>query len=402
LKGVKMLPLFLTATLSFAHAAEEVPSTAWPVLSIDNNGDTSPADAALLISIQDYAYVSPVRGAIANASDWQTYLSKTQGIPASNIQWLQDGEATREKIREAALQTSDKVKDGGTLWLVFIGHGAPSVDGTDGMLVGADAQQDPESLYSRSVSQNWLLSTLENGRQEQTIAIIDACFSGRTDSGALAEGLQPLIATKDIYTGKSMVLSAGKHDQFAGPLPATLPYADRPAFSYLALGGLLGWADMDGDRQITAKEVTQYADQTLETTLVGRAQNPQVRGENPEGVVLGLGTQKGPDLGEIQRLSKEINVKRQELIQAGMLDAPKRVITRNAVISYSATGALLIGAGVLNVMARNANQNAESAAVSDLDQYDEYVKEKNTYVSTSIALGATGVATLGLGVFFMF
>jgi hypothetical protein len=46
------------------------------------------------------------------------------------------------------------------------------------------------------------------------------------------------------------VLSAGKGDQFAGPLPGL----GRPAFSWLVLGALRGWGDADRDGTVTARE----------------------------------------------------------------------------------------------------------------------------------------------------
>ena len=74
----------------------------------------------------------------------------------------------------------------------------------------------------------------------------------------MAEGLQPLIATQDLYR-KTTILSAGEHDQFAGPLPGSLPYADRPAFSYLTLGAMTGWGDENKDGVVTVQETIRYS-----------------------------------------------------------------------------------------------------------------------------------------------
>ena len=52
--------------------------------------------------------------------------------------------------------------------------------------------------------------------------------------------------------------------------------ADRPAFSYLVLGGLIGWADQNPDGQVLTKEVVDFSNDALQSTLVGRQQNPQL------------------------------------------------------------------------------------------------------------------------------
>ena len=137
-----------------------------------------------------------------------------------------------------------QVRSGGTLWFVFIGHGAPSEDGQDGLLVGWDTQQTASSVYARGLMQGKVLDLLESGNQSQTVAILDACFSGQSGADtSLVAGLQPMIPSYALSSSsrRTVVLSAGSSKQFAGPLPGV----SRPAFSYLALGALWGWGDAD-------------------------------------------------------------------------------------------------------------------------------------------------------------
>ena len=230
--------------------------------------------AALIVSIEDYALVSDVKGANRNGEDWYNYLSKQQGIPTKNIKWLQDDQASKEAILNRANEMRSITEEGGKLWFIFIGHGAPSKDGSDGVLVGMDASQSAMGLYERSIPQSELLSILENGKHKDTIAVIDAALV-EIQTGALVPNLQPLIATSDIQTGDVHVLSAGTSEQFAGPLPG-----DRPAFSYLVLGGLIGWADQNQDGQILTEEVVNFSNDALQSTLVGRQQNLMLSPEN--------------------------------------------------------------------------------------------------------------------------
>lgn len=162
----------------------------------------------------------PVPGAVRNATDWYLYLANTLKVPPANLTLLKNNEATVEKLRKFAARAAAQVKPGGTLWLVFIGHGAPAKDGADGVVVGFDAQQDPDSLYARSLSQTELLSILGKDAQARTVANIDACFSGRSAAGPLVPGLQPVIALRPLEaTGSRVGLTAWGGDQFAGPLP---------------------------------------------------------------------------------------------------------------------------------------------------------------------------------------
>ena len=102
-----------------------------------------------------------------------------------------------------------------------------------------------------------------------------------------------------------MVLSAAKHDEFAGPLPGL----ERPAFSYLALGALRGWGDLDSSGTVSPDEVVAYSKDALLGVLYGRTQTPNVRGATEE-VVLSRGTEDGPDLAviryELTPVSKDI------------------------------------------------------------------------------------------------
>ena len=257
-------------------------------------------DAAVIVGAERYAFVEEVPGARQNAEDWHAYLTETLKVPFDKVALLRDNDATLEEIRQAVADKSAEVNPGGTLWFVFIGHGAPSKEGKDGLLVGVDAQQKAESLYARSLSRGELFSLLSKGRQAKTVVLLDACFSGRTPSGqALAKGLQPLILTNTMphaIDGRTVILTAARSDQFAGSLPnAGWP---RPAFSYLALGALRGWA-ADAEGKVTASGLVQFAAKALELAH-DRTQTPELSAGGAD-TVLGQGRESGPDLAKISR-----------------------------------------------------------------------------------------------------
>lgn len=282
-------------TLIFATSAAAAPPS-WPSL------DRPPAsvgggakDAAVVVGIERYYAVPPVPGARQNATDWFAWLTETRKVPYERVHLLRDGEGSKEKLLHYAKRAAEQVKPGGTLWFVFIGHGAPAKDLKDGLLVGVDASQDAMGLYSRSVPQKTLVAALERGKQAQTLMVVDACFSGRAADGrAIVEGLQPLVPVK-LQASKATLLTAGKSSEFAGPLPGV----GRPAFSYLVLGALRGWGDADKDGRVTASEALHYARRALLAVVKDRNQTPQLFGEGAEGVLATGVKEEGPHIGSI-------------------------------------------------------------------------------------------------------
>lgn len=254
-------------------------------------------DYAVVVGIQDYAHVAKIPGAQRNAVDWYRYLVKTIGVPSDRVALLLDEDATREEIQLAVEDASRRIGRKGRLWFVFIGHGAPSTGGDDGLLVGFDAQQKARSLAARSLRRSDLIEALEESRADQIHVVLDACFSGRSGSGEqLVAGLQPLVVTSSAPTTDDRItlMTAAASDQYAGPLPG----ANRPAFSYLVLGGLRGWADGDGDGRVDAGELHDYAERTMRSTIRGRRQTPTFVGE--EALRLGRSAREaGPDVAEI-------------------------------------------------------------------------------------------------------
>lgn len=289
------LALFLTLTPSASTWADELwPDLAKPAPSVGGGEQ----DAGVVVGIDAYSYVPPVLGAEPNAKAWYDYLTRTRGAAPGNIKLLLGVDATRDDMLDAAQAAAAKVGPKGTLWFVFVGHGAPSSDGKDGLLVGVDAQQKAASLQKRSLRRQELLAALAKSRADSISVILDACFSGRGPDGAsIAPGLQPLVtvASPVALDPRIVVLTAARGDQFAGSLPG----ANRPAFSYLALGALRGWAG-GPDGRVTAGAIWHYATSALDATLRGRNQTPDLMGK--EAALVGASPgEKGPDLAALAK-----------------------------------------------------------------------------------------------------
>lgn len=316
----------LALCLLFSLLAGPALAASWPDLS------TSPAkigggerDAAVVVGIEKYLLVPKVPGARANAGDWFTWLTRTRGVPLERVHLLRDTDAAREGILAAVAKAASQVREGGTLWFVFVGHGAPAKDQRDGVLVGVDANQSAASLYARSVAQKEVLAKAAEGKQAHTLMVIDACFSGRTGTGAaLAKGLQPLLPVTERAAFKgATVLSAGKASEFAGPLPGV----ERPAFSYLVLGALRGWGDDDGDGAVTAKEALGYARRAMASVVRDRNQTPELHGEGGGVTLAAKAREAGPDLTAIVLGGREVVREAEVPVATDERDTPSTVMS---------------------------------------------------------------------------
>ncbi|MEL6348391.1 MAG: SUMF1/EgtB/PvdO family nonheme iron enzyme [Myxococcota bacterium] len=287
----------LLTVLSAAHADTPV----WPDLSAPPVVGGGDRDAGVIVAIEDYSLVGDIPGARDNGLDWYSYLTEGRGISARRVKLLINQQAVREEIVAAVSAAAEQVQPGGTLWFVFIGHGAPSEDGRDGLLIGWDTQQTANSVYARGLPQKELIRLLESNKDAEPLAIIDACFSGQLDDEqALVDGLMPLVPTYATASGRrSTILSAGRSNEFAGPLPG----ADRPAFSYLALGALYGWGDQNDDGDVNAEEVVDYSLGVLNALPLGRSQTPSLVGDGARS--LGRAQKEGPSLSQIRRTLEE-------------------------------------------------------------------------------------------------
>jgi formylglycine-generating enzyme required for sulfatase activity len=288
--------LLVAVLASWAEGLAADERARWPDLTSPPSKGGGERDAALIAAVERYVFVAPIPGARANGEAWFEYLTRGRGVPVERATLLRDHQVTIDKLRKLAVQTGSAALEGGTIWFVFIGHGVPSKDGRGGRLVGADVQQEVDSLYERSAPYEEILGLLRKGAAARVVAVLDTCFSGRAASGEpLVKGLQPLIVEDRPPSGGpgTVVLTAARQDELAGPLPG----ASRPAFSYLVLGAMRGWADADGDGSVTAGEVHDYTTRVLRAVVKDRTQSPTILG--PGGAVLAAASEKGPDVAAL-------------------------------------------------------------------------------------------------------
>lgn len=273
-------------------------ANSWPTVSTDIPATGAGSnDAAVIVGISDYFGLPDISGAVENATDWNRYLVNGRGVPSSRVRLLRNSEATKETIEENLKEAAREVRPGGTLWFVYIGHGAPNERQDDGLVLGADTQATLVSLRGRGLPQKRILEIIEEGAHDKAVVIFDACFSGTTGDGKtnLLPNTQATVPVRrvDVTAGRTAIFSAS--DDVAGPLPGH----DRPAFSYLMLGAARGWADGNKDRKVTLVEARDYVVDVLKTMVRDRNQIPTLKG-NKEFVLANGVSEAGPSLVDMQ------------------------------------------------------------------------------------------------------
>jgi hypothetical protein len=388
--------------LSGMFMAAPPPSQVGPWPDLDQSVDKvagGESDAVVIVALESYAFVPTVPGAKANGLAWQRYFTETLGVPVNQVRVLTNTDATKEAIEAALDRAAKQAAAGGRVWFVFIGHGAPSRTGQDGLLLGSDVQRTTDSIEQRSLRHSEVIARLERSAA-QPVLVLDACFSGQTaEHESLCEGCQPVGLASLATPKKAIVLSAARADQVAGALPR----ANRPAFSYLTLGALRGWADADGDGDVTAGEVLAYANTALGAVVTGRSQTPELLGDG--GIVLaGSGGESGPDLAKIQWALNhdDAGVVRDD-VRSGAAKPGKALVI---------TGGTLTGLGLVtgSLAIVGAFQAANAEDISSLDPEDLSGREDqfiggsaaNTLIIVgSVAAGVlvtTGIALVVTGV----
>ncbi|WP_051235419.1 caspase family protein [Marinimicrobium agarilyticum] len=177
---------------------------------------------ALVIGINSYQRVAPLGYAVNDAKEIGETLINELGFDESNVTYLLDSEATRERILRSFLRFSnDDVKVDDRLFVFFAGHGhtRSGVRGEVGYLVPYDADFEDFSTFIR-----WdeLTRNAELVRAKHILFVMDACYGGLAVHRNLKPGSSRFL--RDMYQRFSrQVITAGKANEvvadFGGPLP---------------------------------------------------------------------------------------------------------------------------------------------------------------------------------------
>jgi hypothetical protein len=144
---------------------------------------------AVVVGIDDYPGTShDLRGPIDDATLVHDALVDKFGFSEDNIVFLQDGEATRLGIANAILRHLGQAGPNGTAVFFYSGHGTHLDEN-----VGITGELDPESgnnqdealaVYDGIILDEEFNFLLQQIQAENTLVLVDACFSGTVNRGA--------------------------------------------------------------------------------------------------------------------------------------------------------------------------------------------------------------------------
>ena len=131
---------------------------------------------ALIIGISRYADAGtpPLPGARVDKQS-ATQMAQAMQVPQSNIQYLQDDQATAASIRKALQDMTERVQNGDRVFIHYSGHGTRYNDPAAGGCVEALLAYDGGNITNREMAD--LLKTITN-KTDKLFVMYDACHSG--------------------------------------------------------------------------------------------------------------------------------------------------------------------------------------------------------------------------------
>ena len=237
-----------------------------------------PSDWGLVIGIEEYAHLPSVDYANKDALIIRDYFIKVLRIPEENIITLFGSDATKAQMEGYLEQyIPSNVKSNTTLYVYFVGHGAPGMKDGDPYLVPFDG--DTRFIEQTGYKLQKLYNDLGNMNIKQSYVFLDSCFSGTANRAAemLVKGTRPtLMQVKEveIKTDSVISLSATSVGQTSNAYADT----EHGLFTYYLLKGLKGAADADEDSWVSIKEMYEYVSQHVPRVArrMGTEQTPSI------------------------------------------------------------------------------------------------------------------------------
>lgn len=234
---------------------------------------------ALVIGVENYKDCPKAEFACNDAREMNKYAQRLMGIPRSNVKCVLDANLTDiKKYLEGWLPKMVASAKNAFVFFYYSGHGAPDPDTNEAYLVPADG--DPQYTHMTCYPLNKVYETLRGLGAKETVAMLDACYSGRGGRSVIASGARPLIHIKlpRVKTENLAVVTASRGDQISQSLTekkhGILTYA---FFKCLRSSDIL---DKDDDGWLSLKELTGALKRKVRemAASLGKEQEPMIEG----------------------------------------------------------------------------------------------------------------------------
>lgn len=254
---------------------------------IPEGREAGPFDVAVIVANGTYMVqgVPRVDYAHRDAGVMKEYLIRSFGIKPKNIMEVRDAtKGTFETLFGSASDHRGKlhnwVRAGESrVFIYYVGHGAPSQETGEGFFVPTDA--DPDYISKSGYPLSVFYKNLRSLPSKETVVILDACFSGRTQEGLLLKKVSPaMLHVKEVAAGlkRGAVLASSQGEQMS----TWYPEKQHSLFTYYFLKGLQGEADSNRDKSITVGEMGDYLSKEVRfwaARIAGKTQEPKMEGD---------------------------------------------------------------------------------------------------------------------------
>jgi hypothetical protein len=249
-------------------------------IDIPKVGLHNPNAVAVVIGISKFQHrdVPPVNFARNDASTIKRYLINQFGYYEKRIIEIYDDQATLggfKRIFEEKLPNMVRPSES-DVFIYYSGHGAPDPETKEAFFVPYDC--DPSYAKSTGYKVQEMFGHLSRLNARSVTVVLDACFSGSTEKGALIKGISPVfVSVQSPILAKegSVVFTSTAANQVS-----SWYYEKRHGlFTYYFLEALRGEADGNRDGTITLQEMEVYVVKHVSEQaryLSNREQTPQV------------------------------------------------------------------------------------------------------------------------------
>jgi hypothetical protein len=250
-------------------------------------------DIAVVIGNRDYApHADNVDFALRDAGVMKEYLTTLMGFDPRNILYYENANlsqffnlfGTRDEPRG---KLADYVKAGESrVFIYYAGHGVPDVDSGESYFVPVGAEIN--RIKVNGYRQRTLYDNLSQLGAKSITLVLEASFSGMTQTGSLVKGISGLmkIPQKTTSTSDLILITSCANDQVS----SWYPEKQHGLFTYYFLKGLRGEADNNGDGTITVAEMKAWLSENVHymaRRLTGKIQTPLIIG-NDNSVLVNL------------------------------------------------------------------------------------------------------------------
>ncbi|UZR94120.1 caspase family protein [Chondrinema litorale] len=257
-------------------------------INIPETGITNTNAIAVIIGNKNYQIddIPEVTYALNDAQTIKNYLIKSLGYKEGNIIYVEDATQANffslfgnENTAKGKLYNYVRPNES-DVFIYYSGHGGPDPESKKGFFIPTDC--DPSLVALNGYSLDLFYKNLEQLPYKSLTVVIDACFSGVSEGGALLKNMSPVfIDAKSslINDEKAIVFSSAANDQVS----SWYPEKSHSLFTYFFLKGLQGVANSNSDKELSLQEIRSYLNEEVPywaRRLHSREQNPEVWGSD--------------------------------------------------------------------------------------------------------------------------